>query len=163
VADVIHSALGDVIRRLRAETSLTPADLAKLVDVHPRIIVDLEEGRWSPSPDLLARIRNALEAQGARCDGLTGFAQTLSEQQQDDVRTQLLKKWSTAFAKVGGPLSVVACILLVIKYQPSPGHFLPMTWNVGIVLVTVVCLGASYGLGALFGYVIWLVKNRREP
>jgi hypothetical protein len=75
---------------------------------------------------------------------------------------QIIGRWSIAFGKVGGPISFIICIMMVIEYNPSPGHSLPFIWNIGIGAGTFVVIAVVYGLGALFGYLVWLFRYRRK-
>ena len=72
----------------------------------------------------------------------------------------MVGRWANAFAKVAGPLSLIACVAAVTTIRPAPGKFLPMSWNIGVIVGTIVVIGLATGLGALFGYLVWLLKWR---
>ena len=74
---------------------------------------------------------------------------------------QFAMQWASAFAKVGGPISFVICILLVTTYRPSPSRALPLMWNIAIFVGTIVFIVALSGLGALFGYGLWSLGYRK--
>jgi hypothetical protein len=75
---------------------------------------------------------------------------------------KLVEKWESVFRKVGIVISVVIGAVMILKYSPSPGDFLPLKWSIGIFVGTVVVYILFSGLGALFGYVVWLIRYPRE-
>lgn len=72
-------------------------------------------------------------------------------------KQRLIGAWSSRFGTIGGPLSMVVCMLLVLRCWPAPGRLLPLSWNLAIFAVTFAVIAAMHGLGALFGYLVWLV------
>lgn len=96
---------------------------------------------------------------GTRTDGGSG-SKSSPQATQTPTKHEIVEQWSRAFGRVGGPLSMLICFSLVLTFRPSPGRLLPLSWDVGIIVGTFLCIAASYGLGALFGYVAWLATSR---
>jgi hypothetical protein len=63
--------LADELRRLRTAANLTVGELAARADVRPELLVDIEDGRWDPSPDLVARTGKALDEYGNASETLS--------------------------------------------------------------------------------------------
>ncbi|MGA2137348.1 MAG: hypothetical protein ABSH14_00650 [Verrucomicrobiia bacterium] len=70
--------------------------------------------------------------------------------------------WASGLSKIGGPITTLIVIGLVLDHNPSPGHLLPLSWDIGILVGTVGCIMGLFGIGALVGHSIWFLKYRSK-
>jgi hypothetical protein len=80
---------------------------------------------------------------------------------KDTSHTTIVSKWASAFAKIGGSVSGLIGLLVVLNYPPNPGHHLPVNMVIGSFLSVFASSILTGCLGGLIGHFVWKIRYAR--